>query len=94
MIPGFLGIFAPAEQIEILPGYRSFVGQRLEIDDTRPEILAEQEDRHRLHLAGLDEREKFEKFIECAEAAREDRNRLGAQEEMHLAQRKVVEVQR
>ena len=58
-----------------------------------PELLAEQDDRHALHAAGLDQRQRLEELVQRAEAAGKHRDRLGAQEEVHLADGEIVEVE-
>ena len=71
----------------------AFLGEALEIDHPAPEVAAEQQDRQRPHLAGLDQRQQLEHLVERAEAAGEDRDRAGAQQEVHLAQREIVELE-
>ena len=71
----------------------ALVDQRLEIDHPLPEFAAEEEDRHRLHLAGLDQGEQLERLVERAEAAGKDRHRPRAQQEVHLPQREIVELE-
>src|SRR3546814_20526006 len=44
-------------------------------------------------LAGLDEGEQFERFVKCSKPAGEHRDRAGAQQEMHLPQREIMELQ-
>src|SRR3546814_13888908 len=67
--------------------------QRLEVHDASPELLAEKQYRHRRDLSGLDQRQKFKRFVECTEPARKHRHRPRAQQEMHLAKREIVELQ-
>ena len=58
-----------------------------------PEFAAEQQDRQRPHLAGLDQRQQLEHLVERAEPAGEHRDRPRAQQEVHLAQREIVELE-
>src|SRR3546814_18856153 len=58
-----------------------------------PELHAEKQYRHRRDLSGLDQRQKFKRFVECTEPARKHRHRPRAQREMHLAKREIVELQ-
>ena len=81
------------EEIEVARTDHALLDQRLEIDDALPELLAEQHDRDRLDLAGLDQRQQLELFVERAEPAREHRHRARAQQEVHLAQREIVELE-
>ena len=54
---------------------------------------AEQQQRDALHAAGLDQRQRLEELVERAEAAGEDRDGAGAQQEVDLARREIVEVE-
>ncbi len=74
-------------------GNHAFLGEPLEIDHARPEFLAEQQDRDGLYLAGLHQRQQLEKLVERAKAAGEHGQRTGTQQEMHLAQREIVELE-
>ena len=47
----------------------------------------------RPHPAGLDQRQHLEELVEGAEAAGKDRDRLGAHQEVHLADGEIVEVE-
>ena len=71
----------------------AFLDQRLEIDHAVPEVAAEQQDRQRPHLAGLDQGQQLEHLVERAEAAGEHRDRARAQQEVHLPQREIVELE-
>src|SRR3546814_1314023 len=48
--------------------------------------------RDRLDLAGLDQRQQFERLVESAEAAGKDTHRAGAEQKVHLAQGEIVEL--
>ena len=71
----------------------AFVDHGLEVDHPVPIIAAEQQDRQRPHLAGLDQGQQLEHFVERAEAAREDSDCARAQQEVHLAKREIVELE-
>ena len=92
-VPGLLGGLAIGEQLEVVGRDHAFLDQRLEIDHPLPEFAAEEQDRHRLDLAGLDQGQQLERLVERAEAAREDRHRARAQQEVHLPQREIVELE-
>ena len=81
------------DEVEVVRRDHAFLDQRLEIDHAVPELLAEQQDRQRPHLAGLDQRQQLEHLVERAEAAGEHRDRARAQQEVHLAQREIVELE-
>ena len=68
-------------------------GQRLEIDYPFPKFAAEQQDRQLPDLAGLDQGQKLEQFVERSKPAGEDRNGAGAQQEMHFPQREIMELE-
>src|SRR3546814_15893851 len=65
---------------------------RLEIDDAAPEILAVEQHRDRIDLAGLDQGQQFEQLVERPESARKRRQRARVQQEVHLAEREIVEL--
>ena len=92
-VPGSGRVLAPVEQLEVARRDHAFLGKRLEIDHPGPELAAEQQDRQRPHLAGLDQGQRFEEFVERAEPAGEHRDRPGAQQEVHLAKREIVELE-
>src|SRR5579863_1755206 len=79
------------EQVPILGIDCAFVGQESDVDGTRPIFFADQHDRDRFDLAGLHQGQDFEQLIEGAKAARERDQRFRALQQMHLAERKVVE---
>ena len=70
-----------------------FVDQPLEIDDAVPIIAAEQQDRQRPHLAGLDQGQQLEHLVARAVAAGEHRHRPRPDQEVHLAQREIVKLE-
>src|SRR3546814_20432137 len=81
------------EECEVALADHTLFDQRLEIDDTLPEFLAEQYDRDRLDLAGLNQRQQLEHLVERAEAARKDAHGARAEQEVHLAQREIVKLE-
>ena len=84
-VPAVFGAVDDSEQFRIIRTNGSSFGQRLEVDHLVPELLAEQQQRDALHAARLDQRQRFEELIERAEAAGEDGDGLGAQQEVDLA---------
>ena len=56
-------------------------------------FFAHQHDRHHVHLARLQQRERLEQFIERAESAGERDQGAGALQEMKLAHREIVEAE-
>src|SRR3546814_8657929 len=93
IVPGLLGGLDYMEQVEVVGGDGSFLDEPVEAHHSIPEVSAEQNDRQRLHLAGLDERQEFEAFVERAEATGEDGYRPRAKQEVHLAEREIRELQ-
>jgi len=85
IVPRFLGVLAPVDEVEVVRGDYALVRERLEIHHPVPEFATKQQDRQRADLAGLDERQKLEEFVERPEAAGEDRDRSRAKQEVHLA---------
>ena len=57
-----------------------------------PEVPAVKQYRHRIDLAGLDQRQQFEQFVERPEPARKGGERAGMQQEVHLPEREIVEL--
>ena len=62
-IPGLLGRFGIPEQFAIFLIYHAFVDEEIQIDGLAPVALAHQDDRDRLDLARLYDREHFEYVI-------------------------------
>ena len=81
------------EQLAVLAVDDALVDQEVEVDRAPPVVLADQHDRHRLDRARLDEGQHLEQLVERAVAARERDQRLGAQQEMQLAQGEIVEAE-
>src|SRR5690606_28136219 len=90
----FLGFVYAGEQVQI--GWRdiAFVEQKIEINYATPECTADQHHRNTLHLFGLDQGEHLEQLIERSIATGEGHQALGVQQEVHLAQREIVESER
>ena len=65
----------------------------MKVDHAVPIVPVVEDDRNLLHAAGLAERQGVEQLVERAEAAGEDDQRLRPQQEVHLAQREVVELE-
>lgn len=91
--PAFLGGFRVLEEVEVLRRYNAVFGQFREINDVFPKFATEKNDRQMLHSFGLAERQRFEEFVEGAEAAGERDERLGAQEEVQLPNREVMKIE-
>src|SRR3546814_10640168 len=60
--PCIFGRFDEVEKVQVLWTDHAFIGKRLEIDHPVPELLTEKQDRNRLHLARLDQCQRFEGF--------------------------------
>lgn len=89
-----LGCLDEPEQLKILGADRSGIGQGLPVDDAFPKGPTEQQEGHPLHATGLDQRQGFEQFVQCPEPAGKHANCPGAHQEVHLADRKIVEIER
>src|SRR3990167_6713558 len=61
-------------------------------DERTPVLRADENNRHLLHLFRLHQRQYLEKFIECAETAREKNVYFRREGEHDLAREKVVEL--
>ena len=92
-VPCLLGSGGVAEQIEIIIVDHAFVRKELEVEDSFPIILAEDDDRDFLHPSGLTQRENLKQFIERAVAAGKDDERLRAQQEVKLPHGEVIELE-
>ena len=62
-------------------------------DHPLPELAPVEQDRDRPDLAGLDQGQQLERLVERAEAARKHRHGARAEQEVHLAQREIVELE-
>lgn len=93
MLPRLFGALDEAEEPGVAGADHAGVDQVLEVDQLFPELAPEQQDRPRAALAGLDQRQRLEQFVEGAEAAGEAHQRDAAHHEVHLAQREVVELE-
>src|SRR3546814_12042381 len=63
--PCIFGRFDEVAKVQALWTDHAFIGKRLEIDHPVPELLTEKQDRNRLHLARLDQCQRFEGFVDC-----------------------------
>ena len=81
------------EKIQVAARDHAFLGESFKVHHPLPELLAEQQDRHRPHLAGLDQGQKFEHFVERPEPAREHRHCPRSEQEVHLAKREIMELE-
>src|SRR3546814_6125263 len=89
--PCIFGRFDEVEKVQVLWTDHAFIGKRLEIDHPVPELLTEKQDRNRLHLARLDQCQRFEGFVEFTKAAGNHRQCARAHLTMNLAQGAVME---
>jgi hypothetical protein len=92
-LPDLFGRFREIDEVEVLGGDDALVGEGGQVDDAVPEGAADEDDGNPLHLVGLDQRQRLEQLVERAESAGEGDERLGAHEEMHLAQAEVAEAE-
>ena len=67
--PGFFSGLDEAEELQIECADHAGLVELLEVDQLGPELAAEQQYRAAPRLAGLDQRERLEHLVECAEAA-------------------------
>ena len=92
LLPGLLGGFGVAEELEVLVRDHAAVGEKLEVDHLRPIVATEQDDRHRLHAVRLPQGERLEHLIERTEAAWKEHDSGGPQDEVKLSQCKILEL--
>ncbi len=91
---GFFRSVGELEEVEILEGDGSLLGEHLKVDDVLPVTGAVDDDGDGFgELVGLVEGEEFEHLVEGAEAAGEDDEGLGEVGEPELAHEEVVEVE-
>ena len=91
-LPRLLRRLGIIDQIKMLVGNHAFVGKELEVDDRVPILPPEQDDWKFLHALCLSQRQRVEQFIERAESPGKDNECFGSQQEVHLAQREVMEL--
>src|SRR5271165_6131238 len=77
-LPDLRRALGEPEQLTILAVNDAFVDEEIEIDRPAPVVLAHQDDRNRLDLPRLHQREDLEQLVDRAEAARKGDQRLGA----------------
>src|SRR6516162_2363921 len=82
------------EEIEVAWADRAIFNERAEIDHLIPIFAAEEHDWHALaRLARLYQGQDFKQLVECAEAAREQDNRLSQVNEPKLPHEEVMKVE-
>ena len=81
------------EKVEVAGGNNAVFDEFREINDAFPEFATEKDDRQMLHSLGLAKRQRFEEFVEGAEAAGERDERFGAQKEVEFADREIMKVE-
>ena len=91
--PDLLGRLCKPEKLAVFLIYDAFVDQEIQNDGLAPKALGYQDDRDRLDLACLNEREHFEQFVDGAIPARKGDQRLGSQEKMKFAKGEIVKVE-
>ena len=67
----------------------TLVGQKLKVNHPFPIITGKENDRNLLHPFGFPQCEGVEQLIERSESPREHDQRLGPQQEVHLADREI-----
>ncbi len=92
LLPRSRGVLGILQQFEMSVGNHPFVGEKLKVHDLLPILAADQNDRNLLHAARLPERQHLEQFVEGAEPAREDDQRLRTQHEVKLPHREVAKL--
>lgn len=90
-LPGLRRLLRIPEELQVLGVDHALVEQVLHVEDALPILTTDQDDRDRIDLAGLDERECLEELVERAETTRECHQSLRAQQEVQLAKREIVE---
>lgn len=91
---GFFGRIGDDEQVEVF-GVDAAIGQHAFADEVEhgfPVALPHEDDGKVLDLAGLDEGESFEEFVEGAEATGADDEGVGVLDEHDLADEEVAEL--
>src|SRR5262245_44235396 len=83
------------QNIEILGGDHLFTQQRTShpIQQSLPVISPDENHGERLNLTCLDQRNRFEQFVECAESARQDDERDRVFHEHYFPHEEIAEVQ-
>ena len=91
----FVGSIYNAEDVHVFGGDVAKLVQEDFLDpgyQATPELGTHQDNRERLYLGGLYQRNGFEKFVHSTKASRENNKGLGVTDKHHLAGKKVVEV--
>ena len=93
LLPRLLGGLGPGKEIKVVVGDHPLLRHLPEVDDLRPILTAEEDDRNRLHAVGLAEGEGLEHLVEGAESAGEEDHGRRAEDEVKLPQREVLELE-
>jgi len=88
--PGADDGFSEPEQFAVLGIDDAFLGEKAEVDHPTPVGFTHQHHRKGFDLAGLNQRQSFEQFVEGAVTARKGDQGPGAQQKVQLAQGKIV----
>src|SRR5512134_2560671 len=80
------------KQTQILLRDKPVVDEELPVDQTLPEVPSDQDDDYILGLAGLEERQRFEQFVQGAESSGKGHERLGPDQKVHLPDGEITEL--
>ena len=89
-LPDALRGIREGEEFEVRGRHETVGKENIEADDGSPVGLINQHDRDRRRLARLAQGKNLEQLVECAEAAGEDHQGVGAHRQMHLPHREIV----
>src|SRR4051794_13128669 len=91
--PDLLGGFGVPEQVAVLGGDRALVDEEIDIEDAAPELLPDQDNRHRRQFAGLRQGQDLEQLVERAVTAGKRDQRPRPQREMQFAHREIMKTE-
>jgi hypothetical protein len=80
------------KELQVLLCDQAAVDEQLPVDEAFPKVPPHQDDHDAFSLPGLEQRQRFEQFIQGAKASGKRDERLGPNEEVHFPDRKIAKL--
>src|SRR4030042_727949 len=91
--PDFLGCFGEVEKFDVFRIDGSFGGEKIDVENPPPILLANENYRHGLNFARLNQAKRLKEFVESAISPGKSNHRLGPKVKMHFAHSEVAELE-
>lgn len=92
-LPRLLRRFGVIDKVQVVIGDYALVGKELKTNHLVPVRFPKKNDGDFLHAIGLPKRQSIEQFVQRSKTAGKNDEGFGAQQEMHLAQREIMELE-